>query len=177
MLLSRQTSERKDVVALTIQLENGGLGQQAFRAEIKPNHSMSARNLVASVICLAVVCLTIALSFFSLGLWLVLPFAGLEIFVVGVAVGYTIRRSEDCEIILIDNNTVLVTQRKASRTREQTFQRYWARVRFHPGATPLRPSCLQLGSHGEFIEIGRDLTHEYKKELSLRLSQVLRNAA
>jgi uncharacterized membrane protein len=40
---------------------------------------MSARQLTVFVICFAVLSLAIALSLFSIGLWLVLPFAGLEI--------------------------------------------------------------------------------------------------
>ena len=161
-------------MALTIRFENGDPNHRAFRAEIRPNRSISSRNLVIIVICLTIVCLTIALSFLSLGLWLVLPFAGLEIFVVGLAIGYTIRRSEDCETILIDDKQVVVTQQSGRRTREQTFQRYWVRVQ--PGVTPLQPSRLEIGSHGRFVEIGRDLTDDYKEELTSRLNHVLREA-
>ena len=163
-------------MALTIRLENGDPRRQSFRAEIKPNRSMSARNLVVSVICLTVVCLTIALSFFSLGLWLVLPFAGLEIFVVGIVVGYTIRRSEDYEIIQIDDKNVVVTQRQGRAVQEKKFSRYWTRVRLQAGTTPLQPSRLEIGSHGKFIEVGRDLTQDSRQELTTRLNQVLRKA-
>lgn len=163
-------------MALVIRLENADPEQRAFRAEVKPNRSMSTRNLAVTVICLTVVCLTIALSFFSMGLWLVLPFAGLEIFVVGVAVGYTIRRAEDGETIVIDGNQVEVTQRRGRKTHAEKFQRYWTQIRLQPGATTLQPSRLVIGSHGKFIEIGRDLTHKDKQELASSLRQVLRDA-
>ena len=163
-------------MALTIRLEHGDPRRPSFRAEIKPNRSMSDRNLVVALICLTVVCLTIALSFFSLGLWLVLPFAGLEIFVVGIVVGYTIRRSEDCEIIQVDDKHVVVTQREGRAVREEKFNRCWTRVRLQPGTTPLQPSHLEIGSHGKFIEVGRDLTQDSKQELTTRLNQVLREA-
>ena len=161
-------------MALVIRLEQEDPEYRAFRAEIKPNSSTSSRNLVVIVICLAVVCLTIALSFFSLGLWLVLPFAGLEIFVVGIAVGYTIRRAEDCETILIDEREVVVTQRRGRSTHEQKFHKYWTRVRLLTGATALQPSRLEIGSHGKYIEIGRDLTQQNKQELAASLNQCLR---
>ena len=137
---------------------------------------MSPRGLAAVVICLIVVCLAIALSFFSLGLWLVLPFAGLEIFVVGVAVGYTIHRSKDCEVILVDDKHVIVTKSEGSHVSQDKFERYWARVSLELGTTRLQPSRLKIGSHGRFIEIAKDTTNGAREELAVHLKQALQAA-
>lgn len=135
---------------------------------------MTPRGLVIAVICLTVVCLTIALSFFSLGLWLVLPFSGLEIFVVGIVVGYTIRRSDDYEIILVTDEYVVVTKQKGRSTRQEKFQRGWVRVHLQPGATRLQPNRLIIGSHGRFVEIGKEATQGAREELASRLNRILR---
>ena len=154
-----------------------GLGEQEFRAEIRPDASVSPRSLVAIVICLSVVCLTIGLGFLSMGLWLVLPFAGLEIFAVGVAVGYTIRRSADCEIISIQDAQVTVTKTNGSKSRQSTFPRYWTRVFLERGPDRHRRDRLVLGSHGRFVEIGACVTDKARDELAAALKQAIGTTA
>ena len=171
--LRAQASHRAGVVTLSIQIGDGQIPTGSFRAEIRPNRSMSSRNLVVMVICLTVVCLTIALSFFSLGLWLVLPFAGLEIFVVGMVVGYTIRRSKDYEIILVDNKHVIVTRNEGSQVSRDKFERYWVRVCLETKTARLQPSQLKIGSHGRFVEIAKGTTDEARARLAKRLKQAL----
>lgn len=167
--LRAHTSCRTVVLALSVQIGDGQIPSGEFRAEVRPNRSMSPRGLVITVICLTIVCLTIALSFLSLGLWLVLPFAGLEIFAVGLAVGYTIRRFDDYEIIVVTDEDVVVFKQEGRLTSEQKFQRYWARVE-------LRSGCLEVGSHGRFVEIGKAIDDREKEELSAQLKRVLRAA-
>ncbi len=151
------------------------IGQEGedFRAEIRPNASMTPRNLAVSVICVTVVCLTIGLGFLSMGLWLVLPFAGLEIFAVGMAVGYTIRRSADCEIISVREADVTVTKTNGSKSNQSTFPRYWTRVRLDRSPHRLHRSRLILGSHGRFIEVGAGATDEARNELAAALKQAI----
>ena len=161
-------------MALSIQIGDGQISAGSFRAEIRPNRSMSSRNLVVMVICMTVVCLTIALSFFSLGLWLVLPFAGLEIFIIGVIVGYTIHRSKDYEIILVDDKHVMVTISEGGQVIQDKFERYWARVSFESNTTRLQPSRLKIGSHGRFIEVAKGTTDEARADLARHLKQALR---
>lgn len=176
MLLCAPTRLAEGIVTLTIQSGDEGLTKQPFRAELRPNCSMSPRGLVAVVICLTVVCLTIALSFFSLGLWLVLPFAGLEIFVVGVAVGYSIHRSKDYEIILVNDKHVMVTRSEGNCISQDKFDRYWVRVSLESGPGRTQSSRLKIGSHGRFIEIAKGATVETRAELAVHLKQVLQTA-
>ena len=165
---------RRRCLAVSVQV---GQGDVDFRAEIRPNASMSPRNLVVAVICLAVVCLTIGLAFLSMGLWLVLPFAGLEIFAVGVAVGYTIRRSAETEIISIQESDVSVTKTNGNKSRHSIFPRYWTRVRLERSQNGLRQSRLMIGSHGRFVEVGASTTDEARIELAAVLKQALGTTA
>ena len=134
---------------------------------------MTPRNLAIFIICFAVISLAIALSFLSLGLWLVFPFTGLELFVVGVMVGCSVGSSQDYELIIIDENNVTITRRRARRTMENKFKRHWARVRLESGATRLQPSRLRIGSHGHFVDVAGDMTETDRGDLATRLRQVL----
>ena len=177
--LRAHASHRIGSLTLTVQIGDGP-STGGFRAEIRPNCSMSPRGLVVTMMCLAAVCLIIALGFFVVGLWLVLPFAGLEIFVVGLAVGYTLRRSRDYEIIEIDGADIVVTKHVArfrgNQTHRFSFQKYWARVCLTPGRTRLRNNRLTIGSHGRFVEIGAQITDEAREKLAARLKHALQEA-
>ena len=135
---------------------------------------MSPRGLAVFVICLVVLSLTIALGFLSLGLWMVLPFAGLEMIIVAVAITASVRRAKDYEMVVVDADEVTITQNRSGRTRVSRFQRYWTQVRHEPGATRLQPDRLLIGSHGRYVAIGDDLTEADKKGLAERIGGALR---
>lgn len=134
---------------------------------------MDARQSVVFVICFAVLSLTIALSFFSVGLGLVLPFAGLEIFVVGIAIGYSMRRSKGCEWILVTDRDVSVLKSGFGASQSYNFQRCLTRVRLENGPSRLQPHRLLTGSHGRLIEIGRELIAEDRANFAARLAEAV----
>lgn len=136
---------------------------------------MNARDSAVFVICLAVLSLTIALSFFSVGLWLVLPFAGLEVLAVGIAIGYAIRRSRGYEWVVVTERDVSVTKYESGKSRSYNFQRHWTQVRLEPPPSPLRPRRLLVGSHGRFVEIGREFVDEDRENFAARLAEAVRS--
>lgn len=144
-----------------------------FEAMIRPNRSMDARQSAVCVICFAVLSLTIALSFFSVGLWLVLPFSGLEVLAVGVGIGYTIKRSQGYEWIVVTDRDVSVLQSQSGKSRRYEFQRYWTQVRLEHGSSRLQPQRLLIGSHGRFVEIGREFIDEDRKNFAARLKEAI----
>lgn len=135
---------------------------------------MSTRQSAVFVICFAVLSLTIGLSFFSVGLWLVLPFAGLEIFVVGIAIGYAMRRSEGYESVAVTDREVSILKSEFGRSRSYNFQRYWTQVRLENGPSRLQPRRLLIGSHGRFVEIGRELVDEDRENFAARLAEAVK---
>ena len=144
-----------------------------FRALIRQHGSMSARAMVVAVICLSVLVLTIGLSFFTLGFWLILPFAGLEIAVVAAAVAATIQRAGDHELIVVDDARVRITQQLGKRTVTHDFVRYWTQVKRERAASRLHPSRLLVGSHGRFVPVGCALTEEAREELARSICDAL----
>ncbi len=145
-----------------------------FRALIRPNCSMSPRAAAVVVICFAVLALAIALSFVTLGLWVVFPFAGLEILALGLIFATVAKRSEDYDLVIVDAETVTVTQHRGGAEELKRFQRHWTRVRFEPGATRFQIPRLLIGSHGEFVEIGASMTQDAKERLADRLRHAVR---
>jgi len=135
---------------------------------------MSPRALAVVIICLAVISLSIALGFFSLGMWLVLPFAGLELLVVGIAIGLSVRSGEEYELVVVDEQTVKISRHLRRRNIEYVFDRYWTQVRLNPGPVRLHASRLWIGSHGRFVELGRGLTEFAREELAARLKKAVR---
>ena len=75
---------------------------------IRPNRSLSVRQAIQVYAVIAVTCLGIAVFYALHGYWPVLPFAGLEVLVLGVAFYLTLRRSAMREVISIDSEIVKV---------------------------------------------------------------------
>lgn len=146
-----------------------------FEAIIRPNHSMDERHAAVFVICFAALSLAIALGFFSAGLWLVLPFAGLEVLAVGIAIGCALRRSQGYEWIVVTERDVSLLKSGRNRSQRYELQRPWAQVRLESGASPLRPGRLLIGSHGRFVEIGRELVAEDRARFAARLTEAIRD--
>lgn len=140
-----------------------------FEALIRPNCSMSPRAAAVVVICFAVLALAIALSFFALGLWLVLPFAGLEILALGLVFAIVTKRTRDYDLVIVDADTVTVARHRGGAEVLQRFNRYWTNVRVEPGASRFQIPRLLIGSHGEFVEIGASMTEDAKRRLAGRL--------
>ncbi len=126
------------------------------------------------VICFAVLAMTISLSFFTLGYWLILPFAGLEILAVAAAMAVTARGTMDYELISVKDQKVTITQRQGKHTVTHDFQRYWTRIRRERGANRGHPSYLLIGSHGRFVAIGSVLTEQVKDKLAQQIRDAIR---
>lgn len=149
-------------------------GGDEFRAVIRRNGSMTPRSMAVAVICFAVVAITIGLSFFTLGYWLILPFAGLEVLAVATAVAWTARGASDYELITVREEKVTVTQRVGTHTVRHDFQRYWTKIRRVPAMSRLHPTRLMIGSHGRFVSIGSILTEELKDKLARQIRDAIR---
>ncbi len=145
-----------------------------FQAFIRRNTAMTPRDMGVVVICFAVVAVTISLSFLALGFWLILPFAGLEVLAVAMAVAFAVRGASDYESITVTEDTVEIVQHRRGTTETHAFQRYWTRVRQQQGAGRLQPMRLLIGSHGRYVAIGSALTEEAKKQLARQLSDAMR---
>jgi uncharacterized membrane protein len=143
------------------------------RIEIAPNCSLSTRGalLFFSSLC----CVTFGFAAFlaARGFWPVLPFAGLEMLLLGWALKVSLRRRFHRETITVSEADVRVESRDHSHYVEVVFPRHWARVKLRRPQSPLHPSCLTIESHGRRCEVGSFLTEQERQGLAQRLTRLI----
>lgn len=95
---------------------------------LKRNCAVSPRQFVMFYLSLAVVSLGIALLVAIRGAWLVLPFTGLDLLVVGVAFIIHARHATDYEYIRLTPGCLLVERCSAERLTHYEFNPQWVRI-------------------------------------------------
>jgi uncharacterized membrane protein len=148
------------------------------RFVIGPNASLSERGAWAFMGLCSVVALGIAVWFVIHGLWMILPFAGLELAALGAALWVAQRRNRYREVVEFRESSVAVefgVLGRGAGTRLE-FPRAWVRCELERGRWRHEPGRLRLGCSGQWIEIGRCLTDDEREELALRFRELLRPA-
>ena len=143
------------------------------RIEIVPNCSLSTRG---ALVFFGWVCATSfgVAGFMALrGYWPILPFAGLEMLLLGWALRRSLERRHHSEIITVSEDDVRVEQRDRAHYVEVVFPRHWARVKLRRPHSRLHPSCLTIESHGRRCEVGSFLTEQERRGLAQRLSRLI----
>jgi uncharacterized membrane protein len=107
------------------------------RIDLRPNCSLTPKGAALFYISVCAVSLLIALFFVLQGLWPVLPFWGLEMLVLGLALMASMKRRHDSQIILIQDARITVTTRDRSGERKREFSRHWAKVKLRRPRTNL----------------------------------------
>jgi uncharacterized membrane protein len=136
---------------------------------MKRNCSVSPRQYVWFFVSLMLCSSAIALLLVTQGAWLVAPFTGIELVVVGVAFVIHARHAVDYERIRLYANR-LVEQSIAEEIRQFEFNPRWVRV--EPGASPRDP--VRLVSRGQAVAVGRHLAHYRRDQLASELRASLR---
>jgi len=152
-----------DGPAREIQFSTTGAG---FRVVLKRNCSISPGGLLFVFALLAALSVGIASAFAVLGAWPILPFAGLEVLLLGAAFWLTARHATDYERIERARERLTVDVREAERLRRYELDARHARVRLEDGR-------VLLGVRGLPLEVGRHLAEEaragFASELGKRL--------
>jgi uncharacterized membrane protein len=109
---------------------------------------------------LALFLVLVSAAFAVAGAWLIIPFAGIEIAALGVAVWWTLRHAGDFERLAFDGDRILLEIRERGQSRQFEFNRCWVRlVNGNAGMFALR-------SHGREVAIGRFCGEESRQELA-----------
>jgi uncharacterized membrane protein len=115
----------------------------------------------------------LAVGLAARGFWPVLPFAGLELFALGVALGMSMRRGRYRELVSVFGDRIVI-ERGVDAVRERIeLPRHWTRVEL--AASPRRghPSRLLLACGGKRLEIGAILTEAERVGLQKRLAELV----
>jgi uncharacterized membrane protein len=141
--------------------------------EVRCNASLTRRQALAFFAGTIVASLSIALFWALQGYWPVLPFAGLELFALGLALGWSLRRGSYRELITISHDEVVIDRGTAQRHEHEHLPRCWLRVELVQADHPWYPSKLYLSSHGRRHEVGAVLVESERRGLARRLRELL----
>jgi uncharacterized membrane protein len=108
------------------------------------------------------------------GWWPVLPYAGLEMLLLGAVLWHSQRRRHWIEVITVTDERIEIDSKIAEK-QSVVFPRHWAQVKLRRAASPLHPSRLLILSHGRSFEVGSFLTEEDRRDLAGRLRRVVGN--
>lgn len=125
---------------------------------------MSPAGLAKVFAALAVLVLVIGAGFAAMGAWLILPFAGLEVLLLGAAFVLYARHAADYERIELESGRVKVEVAEGERIAR--YRMDGARVFVEEGRVVLRDAKEEL-------EIGRHLVAPARAELAAELEMKL----
>ena len=141
---------------------------------IRPNQSLSWRGLLWVYAVVALCLLGMSVAFALRGFWPVLPFAGLELLVLGVAFYLCLSRSQWREIVSIDADVVRVEKGRRQAEERWECPSFWAQVQLEKSPLAWYPSRLMIAYQGRGVEIGRFLCDDERAELAAALKRGIR---
>ena len=145
----------------------------AFREEhdglsltLKRNCSISPSGLACVFVALAVVVLAIGVGFAIAGAWLILPFAGLEVLLLGGAFVLQARHATDYERIALERGRLRVEVAQGRRRARYELDARRVRVEMQGSRVVLREA-------GEALELGRHLDEQSRRVFGAELKKRL----
>jgi uncharacterized membrane protein len=141
---------------------------------IKRNCSASPTQLAAVFGSLVAVSFAFGVAFAALGLWMVLPFVGLELLAVAVAFLCYGRHAADIERIELVADRLTVEKVEAEQRRCWRFDPAHVRVEVEERGRGLGARVrVRLAAHGGGIEVGRHLQDARRLQLAGELRMAL----
>tara|TARA_R110002096_G_scaffold231516_2_gene421254 strand:+ start:644 stop:1120 length:477 start_codon:yes stop_codon:yes gene_type:complete len=140
---------------------------------VTPNYSMSWRENKIFIASLTVITFSIAGVFALQGLWLILPFAGLEMMMLAGILYWSGLRATRCEVISIDTDYVNVEVGRNKTRHLHRFQRAWTQVVLYPPVRAHLQSRLVMRSKGKELEVGACLNNEERESLAASINKAL----
>lgn len=129
----------------------------------KRNCSVTPRQVLYFYLPLMTVSLSIGVFFWWHGAWMIMPFAGLEIVALGVALLVYARHAVDYEYIRLTPNRLVIERMCADRLSRFEFNPRWVRVEPAPGAGAV------LRYAGKRLDVGLHLTLDTRAEFAREL--------
>jgi len=154
------------------------MSDPAFRWIIKRNCSASPRQLALVFASIVLVSFVFGAAFAAHGLWLVLPFVGLELLAVAIAFVCYGRHAADFERIEFAAGEISIERHDGGRIDAARMQTPWARVELdESGRGWMHQVRLFIVARGERVEVARHLPEHRRRRLAKELMQALRKTA
>ena len=136
---------------------------------IKPNRSLSWKQSKRVFFFLAACLIAVGFYFFQLGAWVVLPFAGLEIALIGTVIYRQFQWASRRQVIEIGDSTVWISESDTKKENRIGFPAAWLQIKHNKDPHNWYSSRLFVGSHGQFVEIGKNLVESEREFLAEKL--------
>ena len=144
-----------------------------FRITLRPNKSFSWKSNLIFILAISLTCGAIGLGFFIVGASLILPFAGLEIILVGTCVYFVAQRTYKQEVIILTPERLRIEKGIKKPSQVWEYFRVWAFVVIEKPKHPWYPAHIHITSKGEKVPIGDFLTEEEKLNLVENLRNII----
>ena len=146
------------------------------RFTIYQNQSLSKRG--NQVFFLTIFCLSfaIALAFAWQGLWLIVPFAGIEMLALGLALYWCLNRLSRTETITVSDKEVSLSVQQSNRHQSSCiFPKAWTRATVLSPQTITQKPQLCLEGNRSKVEIGAFLGDLEKVKLASAINKSIQN--
>ena len=132
-----------------------------------------SRSNILFILAISVTCGVIGIAFYIAGAFLILPFAGLEIILVGTCVYLVVQRSYKQEIITLTPEKLKIEKGISKPNQFWEYFRIWAFVVVEKPKHPWYPAHIVITSKGERVPIGDFLTEKEKLDLVDKLRNII----
>ena len=143
------------------------------RIVLRPNRSWTWRANLYFLASLCVVSLTTAVLFTTRGLWVVLPFTGLELMIFAAALYYCVRRTHSQEVLTFSEQELRIEKGHEKPEQTYVFKRFFSRVLIDHPSNPRYNTHVAIQARKRKVEIGRFLAPDDKQELIRQLRQMV----
>ena len=144
------------------------------RFTVYRNRSLSMRGnqlFFAITLCVS---FTIAFLFAWQGLWLVLPFTGIEMLVLGLALYFCVNKLSRVETITISARDIKICVSQRNKAQQcYSFPKAWARATIFPSPLTRQRQQLWLGAKQSKVEIGSSLSDNEKRQLANAINRAI----
>jgi len=134
--------------------------EQGLVIVARPNHSSSWRGNQLLLLALAVPSLGTAVALLTLGAWPVLPFAGLEITALGIALYRVNRKLQYRHVITLSRDAVRIDKGYDSPLRSWQLRRPLAALSVTPERHPWEGPRISVHCDEESVSVGEFLARE-----------------
>ena len=148
-------------------------GDGGYRFVIRPNCALSWRATKYLLWFFAACFTAVGAYFASLGAWLVLPFAGLELVVLVGGFYLSAIAAHTREVIEIDGPVLRIMRGGRQLEEVASFPANWTRVSLLRDPRGWYPSRLLLRCHGRRLEIATKIVDAEREELAMALKEWL----
>lgn len=127
---------------------------------LKPNSSATWRFNMMVVASLGIIMFIISMYFFLQGLWLILPFSGIELMFLVWGLYYCLKRSICTEVIIFDKDTVTIERGHHRAENKWEYNRAWSKIFVKPPEYRGHLKRIFIRSYGEELELGAFLNRD-----------------